>query len=204
MSKLEELKTERESIIKEMKRIRFEQSVDIKMRMNELERKMGELSRQIKIENEILLRQIRREEYNKKFETRLDMDISGTARILEERKKKQEIQEFEEWKKIREEEKLKQEFEEFKKFKQRQEEKRPIKESETSIQNIKGYETFVHKPLKIYEEKPEENIHESQESSGEKMEVKPFFEKYQEYLETTSESDKEEERTFRFILISKI
>ena len=41
-------------------------------------------------------------------------------------------------KKIREEEKLKQEFEEFKKFKQRQEEKRPIKESETSIQNIKG------------------------------------------------------------------
>ena len=82
MSKLEELKTERESIIKEIKKIRFEQSVDIKMRMNELERKMGELSRQIKIENEILLRQIRREEYNKKFETRLDMDISGTARIL--------------------------------------------------------------------------------------------------------------------------
>ena len=99
MSKLEELKTERESIIKEIKKIRFEQSVDIKMRMNELERKMGELSRQIKIENEILLRQIRREEYNKKFETRLDMDISGTTRILEERKKKQEIQEFEEWKK---------------------------------------------------------------------------------------------------------
>ena len=65
--------------------------------------------------------------------------------------------------------------------------------TETSIQNIKGYETFVHKPLKIYEEKPEENIHESQESSGEKMELKPFFEKYQEYLETTSESDKEEE-----------
>ena len=87
MSKLEELKTERESIIKEIKKIRFEQSVDIKMRMNELERKMGELSRQIKIENEILLRQIRREEYNKKFETRLDMDISGTTRILEEEKR---------------------------------------------------------------------------------------------------------------------
>ena len=90
MSKLEELKTERESIIKEIKKIRFEQSVDIKMRMNELERKMGELSRQIKIENEILLRQIRREEYDKKFEKRIDMDISGTAKILEERKKKQE------------------------------------------------------------------------------------------------------------------
>ena len=193
MNKLEKLKSERESIIKEIKRIRFEQSVDIKMRMNELERKMGELSRQIMIENEILLGQIRKEEYDKKFEKRIDMDISGTARILEERKKKQEIQEFEEWKKIREEEKLKQEFEEFKKFKQRQEEKKPITESEPSIQDRKEYKTVIQKPLKIYEEKPEENIHESQESSGEKMELKPFFEKYQEYLETTSESDKEEE-----------
>ena len=40
---------------------------------------------------------------------------------------------------------------------------------------------------------PEENIYDSQESSSEQVEIKPFFEKYQEYLETTSESEKESE-----------
>ena len=70
------------------------------MRMNELERKIGELSKQVNIENEILLGQLRKEEYDKKFGKRLDMDISGTTRILEERKKKQELQEFEERKKL--------------------------------------------------------------------------------------------------------
>ena len=68
--------------------------------MNEFKRKIGELSKQVNIENEILLGQLRKEEYDKKFGKRLDMDISGTTRILEERKKKQELQEFEERKKL--------------------------------------------------------------------------------------------------------
>ena len=61
------------------------------------------------------------------------MDISGTTRILKERKMKQELQEFEEWKKISDEERYRQEFEEFKKFKQIQEEKRPMEEPEIPI-----------------------------------------------------------------------
>ena len=87
------------------------------------------------------------------------MDITGTTRILEERKKKQELQEFEEWKKVKEEERYKQEFEEFKIFKQRQEEKPPLVELETPLQ----------KPLRFFDKKLEENIYESQESSSEKL-----------------------------------
>ena len=44
MNKIDELRSEREIIIKEIKNIRFQQSPDIKMRMNELERKIEELS----------------------------------------------------------------------------------------------------------------------------------------------------------------